>query len=98
MILHLTRGAERDLEVIGDYIARDNPSRAITFIRNLRKSCLGLAEMPHRFPLMQGFEAAGVRRRLHGNYLIFFRVEREVVLVIHILHAASDYSSAVLGD
>ena len=28
--------AERDLETIGDYIAADNPSRALSFIAELR--------------------------------------------------------------
>lgn len=32
MIVHLSAEAEYDLETIGDYIARDNPGRAITFL------------------------------------------------------------------
>lgn len=32
--------AEFDLEEIGDYIARDNPSRAVTFIREIREPCV----------------------------------------------------------
>jgi len=31
MIVHLSAHAERDLENIGDWIARDNPVRATTF-------------------------------------------------------------------
>lgn len=36
MIVHLSCEAERDLESIGDYIARDNPMRAISFLQELR--------------------------------------------------------------
>lgn len=50
MIVHLTAEAERDLEAIGDYIARDNPGRALGFVRELRGKCLGLADMAERFP------------------------------------------------
>jgi len=35
----------------------------------------------------------GVRRRGHGNYLIFYRVDLEKVVIIHILHGAQDYGT-----
>lgn len=93
MIVHLSAEAEHDLETIGDYIARDNPVRAISFLRELREKCLGLADLPERFPLVPRYEAMGVRRCGHGNYLIFYRVEVEKVVIIHILHGAQDYGT-----
>lgn len=93
MIVDLTREAERDLERIGDHIARDNPVRAVTFLRELRDKCLGLAEMPERFPLVPRYEAVGVRRRVHGRYLIFYRVDADRVVVVHVLHGAQDYEA-----
>jgi len=93
MIVHLSAEAEYDLETIGDYIARDNPERALSFLYELRSKCLGLADMPERFPLVPRYEATGVRRRVHGDYLIFFRVEAEKVVIIHILHGAQNYST-----
>ena len=93
MIVHLSAEAEYDLETIGDYIPRDNPVRALSFLHELKARCLGLAEMPERFPLVPRFEARGVRRRGHGDYLIFYRVEAEKVVIIHILHGAQDYST-----
>ncbi len=96
MIVYLTPDAEADLETIGDYIARDNPMRAITFIAELREKCLGLANMPLGFPLVRRYEQSGVRHRVHGNYQIFYRpvgnpVER--IDILHILHGARDYMS-----
>lgn len=93
MIVHLTSEAEYDLETIGDYIARDNRARALTFLQELRSKCLGLADMPERFPLVPRYEATGVRRRVHGDYLIFYRVEPEKVVIIHILHGAQNYGA-----
>ena len=75
MIVHLSAEAGYDLETIGDYIARDNPVRALSFLHELRAKCLGLAEIRERFPLVPRFETSGVRRREHGDYLIFYRVE-----------------------
>ena len=93
MIVHLSEEAEQDLERIADYIAQDNPPRAFSFLQELRGKCLALADMPERFPLVPRYEASGVRRRAHGNYLIFYRVEKEKVVVIHILHGAQDYTA-----
>jgi toxin ParE1/3/4 len=95
MIVHLSAEAEYDLETIGDYIARDNPARALTFLQELRSKCLGLADMPERFPLVPRYEATGVRRRGHGDYLIFYRVEAEKVIIIHILHGAQNYNTTL---
>lgn len=39
MRLTLTPLAEQDLEAIGDHIAADNPTRALSFIRELRAQC-----------------------------------------------------------
>jgi plasmid stabilization system protein ParE len=93
MNVHLSAEAEQDLERIADYIARDNPPRAVSFLQELRVKCLALADMPERFPLVPRYEASGVRHRVHGNYLIFYRVEPEKVVVIHILHGAQDYAA-----
>jgi len=97
MRVDISAEAERDLETIGDYIARDNPARAIGFLRELRAKCLALAELPRGFPLVRRYEALGIRRRVHGDYLIFYRVEPERVVVLHVLHGATDYA-AILFD
>ena len=92
MIVELTAEAERDLQNIGDWIARDDAARAESFVAEIIASCLGLAEFPERFPLVPRYEHHGIRIRAHGNYLIFYRVEREKVVVVHVLHGAMDYS------
>jgi plasmid stabilization system protein ParE len=42
VIVRISAEAERDLEDIADYIAKDNPVRAMTFVQELRAE-------PHRF-------------------------------------------------
>ena len=46
MKLDITSAAEADLEEIADYIARDNPVRAMTFVRELYERCFDIADMP----------------------------------------------------
>lgn len=85
-----------DLEAIGDHIALDNPERAITFVQELRDKCLGLSALPRAFPLVPQYEALGIRKRTHGNYLIFYRVDEDQISVLHILNGAMDYGDRLL--
>jgi plasmid stabilization system protein ParE len=89
--VRLSAEAEADIEGIGDFIGRDHPPRAASFVGEIRDACLGLAVFPDRFPLVPRYERHGVRQRMHGNYLIFYRVGVDEVLVIHVLHGAMDY-------
>ncbi len=90
--------AEADLEDIGDYIAKDNPRRALTFVRELRSVALRLGDMPRVLPLVPRYEHYGIRRRPSGNFLIFYRIEGEQVFIVHILHGARDYESLLFPE
>ncbi|AER56640.1 hypothetical protein DSC_09970 [Pseudoxanthomonas spadix BD-a59] len=92
MIVQLSAEAEGDLERIGDYIAKDNPRRALTFVRELREKCMDLALTPEAFPLVSRYERHGIRRCVHGPYLIFYRVAADRVLIVQVLHGAMDYA------
>ena len=94
----LTPTAQRELEAIGDYIALDNPRQADRFLGELLGTCQRLSEFPKRFPLVDRYETHAIRRCLHGNYLIFYRIEPELVRILHILHGASDYGELISGE
>jgi toxin ParE1/3/4 len=96
MTIEFSSEAENDLEQIADYIAQDNPQRALSFVRELRSKCEDLVYAPNSFALVPRYES-GIRRRVHGNYLIFYRVEAAKVVIIHILHGAADYGAILLG-
>ncbi len=98
MIVVLSHAAEADLEQIGDYIARDNPSRAVSFIQDIVDRCRHLAEMPEAFPLVPRYEAHGIRRFVHGRYLIFYRVKRDEVQILHVLNGAQDFERLLFPD
>ena len=79
--------AVADLQTIGDFIAASDPQRAVSFIDQLLDLCTAIAERPYAYQrrddLMQG-----VRQAVHGNYLVFFRIGDDGVVVIRILHGA----------
>lgn len=87
----ITGPAEAELAAIADYIAEDNPERAASFVVELVDRCLGLADMPNAFPMVERQEQAGVRRRVYKAYAIFYRVRGEVLEILHVLHGAQDY-------
>jgi toxin ParE1/3/4 len=91
LIVVLTSQAEVELENIGDHIALDSPGRALIFVHGLRACCEGLADLPKAFPLVPRYEHLGVRRRVYGAYLIFYRIGVGQVDVLHILNGAMDY-------
>jgi toxin ParE1/3/4 len=92
MNVAFTAEAAADLESIGDHIARENPARALSFLQEIRAACMALGTTPFAFPLVPRYEHQGIRRRVLGNYLIFFRIEADQLVVIHILHGAMDYA------
>jgi toxin ParE1/3/4 len=89
--------AEADLEDIAAYIAADNPARALSFVQELRARCRQIAHMPEAFPLVPDFEAAGYRRRVVRNYLVFYRIKAGAIQIVRILHGARDYESLLGG-
>lgn len=98
MRVALTDEALRELEEIGDYIAQDNPDRARTFVEELAGAARRIGITPRGFPLVQRFAHEGVRRRVHGAYLIFYRIEDDHVSILHILHGARDYEALLFPD
>ncbi|MGN6421674.1 MAG: type II toxin-antitoxin system RelE/ParE family toxin [Asticcacaulis sp.] len=90
--------AERGLEAIGDYIAKDNPNRAISFVRELREAAFALADHPQAHPLIPRYEDYGHRRKPYRAYLIIYTVRPDLVIVDAILHGSQDYEALLFGD
>jgi len=98
VIVALTEEAEADLRAIGDYIAQDNPDRAVSFVEEIVDRCLKIGHNPSAFALVPRYAHLGIRKRSFGNYLIFYRASDEAVEVLHILHAARDFDAVLLPD
>lgn len=94
----VTDAAFADMLEIGNAIAKDSPHRAETFIDELHERCRMLETMPEAYPLLTGYEEAGIRRRLHGNYMIFYRIARGEVEVLRVFHGARDYEQVLSGN
>lgn len=89
MRLELSRYIEGDLDDIADYIAQDNPVRAVTFIQDIRAKFFDIRRNPliHQLRTDIGEEA---RMAAIGNYAILFRVTGEVVRVERVVYGGRD--------
>ena len=87
MRLELSRYVEDDLDAIADFIAQDNPSRAVTFIQDIRKKFADIERTPLIYQLRPdiGEEA---RMATVGNYVILFRILDNVVRIERIAYGA----------
>ncbi|GAB6909758.1 type II toxin-antitoxin system RelE/ParE family toxin [Desulfosarcina cetonica] len=83
--------AEFDLEEIGDYIARDNPSRAVSFIQEIRDLCAKLTASPEAYPLRREL-GQDIRMVAFRRYLIFYTAG-DCIRIERILHGARDIPS-----
>ena len=81
--------AALDLESIGDYIAQDNPTRALTFVEEIKAQCQKILRSPEGYRLRSDIQA-GLRSCALGRYVIFFCVVSGDVLVVRVLHSAMD--------
>lgn len=88
----LSNQAEIDLEEIGDYIAADNPARAVSFVHELRVHFERIAQTPLAYPQRPEL-GDGVRCCTHGNYLILFIPDEGEVFVARVVHGRRDLGS-----
>jgi toxin ParE1/3/4 len=94
----ITDKAWSGLFEIGKRIKLDNPSRAETFVAELYDGCNSLQDFPETHGLIVDPKRRGVRRAVHGDYLILFRVLGAVVEVLLVLHGARDYQRLLFPD
>ncbi len=87
--LLLSPRAAIDLEEIADYIARDNPARAASFVAELEATCRAVAATPELYPARPDL-ASGLRMAVHGRYLVFYRdlPDDRAVRIERVLHSA----------
>jgi toxin ParE1/3/4 len=81
--------ARRDLIEIGDFIALDNPERALSFVAEIEAKMTVIAERPDGFPARDDLRA-GLRAAHHRRYPIFFLQAAEEIRVVRVLHVARD--------
>lgn len=97
MKLIFTDAARNDLFRIGNWIAEEDPVRALSFIEELEERCYALVDFPKAFAVLPNRKASGIRRAVHGNYSIFYSVS-DAVYILHVLNSAMDYERILFPE
>ena len=92
MKLSVSPLAEQDIEAIGDYIAQDNPVRAVGFTEELYQQCLRLGETPVLYRQRPEL-GRHIRSCAYGRYLIVFSAGDTEVRIERVLHGARDINN-----
>ena len=87
--VHKTPQAERDLIEIWKYIAKDNEENADRTYQLLEEKCDKLAEFP-QIGAPKDELLSGMRSLVHGNYLIFYKIQADCIVILRVLHGAQD--------
>lgn len=89
MRVKLSRFVRRDLEEIADWIAHDNPRRAVTFIQEIRETFREIGAGPQLFQLRPDI-GESARVAVVGRYVILFWIDGEVVRIERVLYGGRD--------
>ncbi len=92
-----TAQAERDLLEIWSFVAGDNLAAADRLIERLEKVLQSLCENPE-LGRERSELAPLLRSYPFGNYLVFYRITDEHIVVARVLHGARDLPSLLLEE
>ena len=82
-----SKRAEQDIFEIGYYLGERNPFASEQLLSKIYKSCDNLQNFP--FIGQQCDEISiGIRYLVIGNYLVFYKVNNQMVRILRILHSA----------
>lgn len=100
--LRVSPEAANDLREIRQYIAAqlDAPVPAQKLVSRILQSMRRLADFPESGPCLSSvlnIETA-YRFQVCGNYLIFYRLEKQTVYIIRILYGKRDYLKLLFGE
>ncbi|MEW6104459.1 MAG: type II toxin-antitoxin system RelE/ParE family toxin [bacterium] len=85
-----TEPAFLDLEDIRDYIKRDSEYYAMRFIERIIGSVEDLEKFPKMGRMVPEAKERNIREILFQNYRIMYRIEKERILILAVIHKARD--------
>jgi toxin ParE1/3/4 len=94
MRLRFSNPAEADIREIGEYIARDDPKRALSFVEGLQQHCRKLIIFPEGHPERPEW-GDGVRMTLFGRYVILYVVHDDILEIRRVIHGARNIAAIV---
>jgi len=79
-----------DLEEVSDYIAKDSPYYAATFVREVRDVARSLTYFAERERVVPEFGDPSVRELFVRKYRLIYQIREQTVYIIGFIHGARD--------
>lgn len=89
-----TEAAWRDLDEAADYIARDSPAYASSWVEAVRNAARSLSHHPLRGRKVPEIDDPSVREIFVTRYRLVYRVVPERVYILGLIHGARDFTRA----
>lgn len=88
-----TEAAWIDLESIANFISRDSPYYAASFVHEIRDCARSLSQMSMRGHIVSEIGDRQIRQLMVQSYRLIYKVEGSRVAVLAIVHGARDLKS-----
>ena len=87
-------GAVADLDAAADYISKDSPAYAASFVLQSLEAARSLGDLPERGRVVPEFKREDIREIFVFSYRLIYRIEDLRVSVLDFIHGRRDFSQA----
>jgi plasmid stabilization system protein ParE len=87
-------GAVTDLDAAADYISKDSPAYAASFVLQSLEAARSLGDLPERGRVVPEFKREDIREIFVFSYRLIYRIEELRVSVLAFIHGRRDFSQA----
>ena len=87
-------GAVADLDAAADYISKDSPAYAASFVLQSLKAARSLGDLPERGRVVPEFKREDIREIFVFRYRLIYRIDELRVSVLAFIHGRRDFSQA----
>jgi plasmid stabilization system protein ParE len=86
--------AVADLDAAADYISKDSPAYAGSFVLRSLEAARSLGDLPERGRLVPEFKREDIREIFVYSYRLIYRIEEFRVSILAIIHGRRDFNQA----
>ena len=85
-----TQSAWNDLEAAADYISKDSPRYATSFVQEVRDAARSLNTLAFRGRVVPEFNDTNIRELFLKNYRLIYQITAQQIYVLGLIHGARD--------
>lgn len=86
--------AEEDLDAAADYIYRDSPAYAVSFVDRVLESARSLNEFAKRGHIVPELRDDSIREIFIYSYRLIYHIEDDQISVLALIHGRRDFHNA----